>query len=222
MGLGGSLLGEASPVERALDFLRANWPLGEPGLEANAQLVSRGLRRALTVDLLGGGRLEGVEADLDVRPDAKHPVRADLIHTAADGVLTVTDFKAKLSLDIRYLAKELRDTETMWQLKHYAWRASLKYNRWVGRVRKFLVVCSPTARAELDTVEVAPEALIQWLRSASTVWQRMYIDSKAPDRAPLNTESCYDFGGCWLYDGCHKLHGDQSKFPALYDPKVWS
>ena len=236
-GMGDALLG----ISRAQDFLEQGWPGEQPGIEGASDLMLKGLKKALRQDLLGGGWIVSVEGCLDhdaIRDglDAPHSgvpgvcAIADMIHETVHGELSITDHKTKMVLDTKWVAKQLRDTETSWQLFDYARRATLKYGRWVGEIRQHLVICSPIPKSAIETVAITPERLIHWTRSAEVVWARMRADERmAADGGghlayPMNWTSCWDFTrnddeappGCPMFDGCHRLLGDTTKFPAFY------
>ena len=238
-GIAWELNGGVAVLE-AVQVLAKGWPHEIPGFEAAQDLMVKGLKKALGQDLLGGGRLVAVEECLDHEHMATaedgsssyDPIPgvcaiADMIHETIHGELSVTDHKSKLVLDSKWINRQIRDTETSWQLFDYARRASLKYNRWVTEIRQHLVVCSPVARSVIETVAITPERLIQWTRSAEEVWGRMYDDELGAgwDWAyPMNWTSCWDFTrnedgappGCPYFDGCHRLLGDTTKFATIY------
>ena len=223
--------------------LELGWPASEDGREACWNLVKAGITVATAQEeLLEGirGSLVGVEVCLDHTDTPHTPVPgscaiADMVHRPY-GWLSITDHKTKLSLDAKWIPKQLRDTETSWQLFDYARRATLLYGEWVKEVRQNLIVCSPKPKAVLETVFISPERLIHWTRSAETVWARMQEDAElawagrdgkragCPDAYPMNWTSCWDFTrnddgaapGCPMFDGCHRLLGDESKFGNLY------
>src|SRR3990167_7431440 len=76
--------------------------------------------------------------------------RIDLVtRDKTDKTLIITDHKASLQLDPKYIPSRLAEVETNWQLWDYAWRASQYYGEPVEWIRRHLIGFSPTARGVL-------------------------------------------------------------------------
>lgn len=121
------------------------------------------------------------------------------------GWLGILDWKTKVFQRPYYRTQYIKDMETSWQLRHYAWGYSQHSGEDVG----FYVVglMDLTGKATLDLIEydVNKRDLDNWYASATQHWQDMQ-DIVEGEREPAQIADCRTrYGVCEYFNMCH-LH----------------
>jgi hypothetical protein len=195
-------------IQAALNYLIGVWEDNpDNDLETVLGLITKGLKKGLSTDLLEGGTLIGVEMCLD-HPHLHTPVPgkcsiADFVHRRSDGGVVITDHKTKLSLNPMYVAKELNQIEYDWQTRHYAYRFWRMFGEIPVERRKHLIVCAPTPKAQVSTAVFNPQKLAEFQLSAHFWWQQMAVSTPLGAINHPNFDSCQDYGGCQFQNPCH-------------------
>lgn len=185
------------------------WPIDQL-----AKLTERGLKKALTLDVLEGGLGQVVGTEVWLGEEC----RADLIVRFPDQIV-VTDWKVKFREEKQWEQKSLREFDNSWQLLHYAWRAQEKYGRPVTTQIGYITL-QPTVRAVLHAVPTPPERIANWLASAQTVWAQMYREERG-EAVPFmrHNDACWKYGQCAYYALCHTFGGDVEAAAMFYEPR---
>lgn len=155
----------------------------------------------------------------------------DLETEEPDG-LVLTDWKYAHNLPGDRVHYRLTPAPRTHQFWHYIWRAGQEYSRIVSRFRVVLLIGAPRILIRHTDFKVEPDALAAWLRGAEAKWAEMARIEPGPSMAiprmnqtPIyrRQEGCYPFGEkhpCPFLDGCWRLHGDETKYEALYNRRV--
>lgn len=144
--------------------------------------------------------------------------RVDLI-TEEAGDLVVTDWKyhANVPADrLHYRTERLSRSHQAW---HYIWRVGQDFGRMVSRFRHVLLIGGPRLIIRDYVFTVEPDALAAWLHGAESKWMQMSRMNEGMERIYRREEGCYPYGEkypCPAFDGCWRLHGNESKYDALY------
>lgn len=184
-------------------------------LDALRKLVSKGLAKALTLDVLEGGLAKVAGTEIAVYDEC----RLDLLTSTPTG-MTVTDWKVKFNLEKKWEDKTLREYDNSWQLLHYAWRVSEHYqcpvNTQIG-----MIVLQPTVRAVLYPVPTPPERIANWLQSAKTVWAQMEREERG-EAVPFmrHNDACWRYGQCQFFALCHVFGGNTEAAAMFYEPRA--
>jgi hypothetical protein len=191
---------------------------GEWSLEGCRKLMQKGLKVALETPLISDeGSVVGCETW------AAH-ARLDMVTREPFG-LVVTDHKVSLDLEKRKLEYKVRDLDPSWQLLHGAWACLQKYGELPRWSRAHIIALGPRPFTHIHAIEITPERIADYERSAEAHWGQMAIHSRdfnceARLLPPMNTRSCYQYGRkCDFYELCHTYGGDLDKADALYEPK---
>lgn len=182
-------------------------------LDGLLPIAAKGLRCALDLEVaLPPATIVAVE-------ETMHRARPDLLYRTPQG-LVVHDWKVRFDLEKKWQDAALAEYGNSWQLRHYAWAASVTYGEPVHTVQIGLIVLTPRTHAALYPLPMSPERIAKWLETATVVWPRMAQDTAAGPLAPMNTKSCRTFPSadrrCPFYDLCHVFDRDESRAPALY------
>ena len=201
------------PTRAAIDTLRDEWMADEPGFEGAEAFVLKGLKRALALDIgARGATILAVEETY-----GEERCRLDLAYQTDQGI-TIVDWKYTHNAGDWVISKRLQEAEVSWQLRHYAWRVSQAFPTVpVVGAGIALIVGGPVAKARWAPVEITPALLLDWQNSAARVWLDIEgcVNGERYPRAHMG-QACLMYGGCPLYDGCHRLYGDESRFHTLY------
>lgn len=210
--------GKSQPAAHALAFQVVDdeyQPGSEWSIEGCYKLVTKGLAEALKTELLSPeGSVVGTELW------AAHS-KIDLVTREPFG-LVVTDHKVSLELEKKKLEYRVRDLDPSWQLLHGAWAVFQKYGEVPRWSRAHIIALGPRPFTYIHSIEITPERLVDFERSALRHWERMEVDSRCmPEDLPaMNTRSCWQYGRkCDFYELCHTYGGDLTKADTLYEPK---
>jgi hypothetical protein len=99
-----------------------------------------------------------------------------------------------------------------------------KYGELPRWSRAHIIALGPRPFTHIHAIEITPERIADYERSAEHHWHVMAGDSEAfeesKDLPAMNTRSCYQYGRkCDFYELCHTYGGDLDKADALYEPK---
>ena len=222
------------PIEKALWWLGQEFHEQETwSLESLQALVRKGVKLAI----------EGIERDIlfpgatliaveytgpDPLPPGVSVPRILDCCMEFQGALQVWDWKSHIKLDPKYLAERQQSVAHNWQILDYGWHAQKWFGKPVTLVGTGEIILSPKAQFLPVPVVVTPARLAQWHKDAETIWHLMSLHATGDtELAPPpwhNWEACTDrhlFYGksCPMYEGCHKLFGDERLFSGVYKEK---
>ncbi len=191
----------------ATEYTELNYQEGsDRSLDGVVALVRRGVKHGMTTDL-GLSKILGVEKFYG-------RTKPDLVGRNKAGQLVVIDHKVKMNLDDRYKEKELLKFDVGNQMFHYAWTVAQDMGEPVVEVIIHLIVLAPRVYTELHPIPIDQGHLVYWLEGVARDWRDMERGENRP-----RFSACSDPWPCEFRDGCHTFHGDESKFPVLYDKK---
>lgn len=186
-------------------------------VEGLLKLVLKGVNAGIKTGIPFGGKLLSVEQDIG-------GARPDVVWRTPEGKIELADHKVALSLDTRWLPQRLQEANTKWQFFDYAWRVGNVYGESVETVYLHQIILHPRCYAILHPVSISAERLRRWADSAWQIDEQIRYEQDHPEARWMNWTSCttnpYTKDHlCEFYDGCHILHGDESRFATLYDAK---
>ena len=148
--------------------------------------------------------------------------RIDLVSRlkSTKGII-VTDDKVRMQLRADYITKTLVEAEQDWQLWDYAARATEYYGEPVQFIRRHLIILSPKAGAHEQVFTISPEAIKQHQTASAFTWADMGRDElRALVDLEMNKTQCINkYGKCSMWDACHVLLRDLTKFNTIMDMK---
>lgn len=210
--------GNTTPLDIALHSMESNYQEGgEYTLEACLALVEKGLTVALKTDLVGDGKVLGVEL---VFPH----MRMDLVHEDIHRDVVITDHKITLKLEKSKLAWRVNDYDPSWQLLQYAWGVRKYLKKTPARAQAFLIAITPKPFTHLHSILITDKRLDDFEKSAMMHWSGMRaheeLFNEFGELAPMNTRSCHAYGSkCPQYEICHIFNGDLKMAAPFYNKK---
>lgn len=204
----------------------------DEAVESRLRLVlSEGFQEQPTHTLAGLTKLalRGVQATLNADLFDRHTIlmvdeplsqsRPDVVSRHATEGLGVTDFKVSRTVGEQYRAKRLSEYETDDQFWHYAWEVGETLGEPVQWIRAVLIILAPAVKVMPITTPVGSRRLAFWLAGAEQHWRDMTAEDHGQRAVAPRWPNCRGgrYGECEMYDACHVLHGDESKFLLYYE-----
>lgn len=204
--------------EKAAELVEAQYKEGsDRTLKGVLKLVRDGVELGMATNL-GLSKIEAVEQFFgNIKPDLVGREKDELV---------VVDHKVKVSLDEKYLEKELQAYDSSNQLMHYAWAVGAEYGEEVARAYIHLIVLAPVPRTLLHPVKTEPERVQMWLRGVVKDWSEMEAVMQNRALPATRFSACVGkYGPCEMSVVCHSFYGDESAAvqSGLYEPvqKRW-